>query len=133
MTTLKLETVKQEFDTWRASRSKIGKIPDHLWSKAVELLKNYSVTEITRALHLSGGQMKTRLEQLEITTKTKLPSKFLEISTSNILTTTFSNHALKIVLTRSDGATIVLEQVPENTLMQIVNNFFMPRGVACCN
>jgi hypothetical protein len=77
--------------------------------------------------------MKTRREQLEITTKTKLPSKFLEISTSNILTTTFSNHALKIVLTRSDGATIVLEQVPENTLMQIVNNFFMPRGVACCN
>jgi hypothetical protein len=132
MTTLKLEAVKQEFDTWRISRSKIGKIPDHLWNKALALLKYYSVSEITGALRLSGGQMKARRKQLEITTRTKFPSKFVEISTA----TTFGNSSttLKLGLTRADGATIMLEQVPETTLMHIINNFFMFKGgVACCN
>ncbi len=125
MATLKLETVKQEFDIWRASRSKIGKIPDHLWNKALALIKYYPVSEITGALRLSGGQMKARREQVEITTKAKLPSKFLEIPTTNVLATKFDNSftTLKISLTRADGATIMLEQLPETILMHIISNF----------
>jgi hypothetical protein len=140
MSKLTLEAVKQDFDSWRASRSKIGKIPDNLWAKALALLKHYPVTEIIRTLRLSGGQMKARREQFEVNVKIKKPprkkssSKFMEVPMPNMLAATFgtSGSESKIGLTRSDGATIIIEHIQEHTLMKILDNF-IAGGTVCYN
>jgi len=135
MTKLTLAAVKQDFDVWRASRSKIGKIPEPLWNKALELLKHCPISEISKALSLSGGQIKAKREQLTTTLKPNTLPKFVEISAPSVLAAPFGNSTAtcKLSLTRTDGATIMLEQVPEHILMQILGNFYMNGGLTCCN
>lgn len=129
MTGLTLEAVKQDFNTWRASRSKSGRIPNELWDKALSLLNNYQISEITKTLRLSGGQMKAKRERLAGFKKPKKLSKFVEVSLPTILQPTINNRALtcKIGLSRTDGTTLMIEHVPESTLMQILNNFIAGR------
>jgi len=57
-----LETVQQQFEAWRTSRSKRNQpIPKHLWQAAVELCENYSISQVSRKLRLSYMALKKRV------------------------------------------------------------------------
>jgi len=63
---LTIESVKQEFAQWRASRTKrIEPIPQHLWQTAVELCKTHRITHVCRHLRLSFADLKKHLPPKE--------------------------------------------------------------------
>ncbi len=60
---LTLESVKEKFEHWRATREKRGRIPDALWELVIPLAHQYSYTEIASALSVNHSQLKEHLQQ----------------------------------------------------------------------
>lgn len=56
-----LELVASQFEHWRATRGKRGRIPDALWALIAPLMSQYSHTEIAAALRLNHAHMKERV------------------------------------------------------------------------
>ena len=56
-----LETVVHQFEHWRTTRGKRGRIPDALWALVAPLMDQYSHNEITSALRLNHAQLKERI------------------------------------------------------------------------
>ena len=58
-----LEKVAQQFAAWRETRTKIGCIPDSLWSAAVNLFYSYnlSINKIARTLRLNYTDLKLHI------------------------------------------------------------------------
>ncbi len=59
-TTLTLELVAEHFEQWRRRKKKGERIPEHLWSEAIELLGRYGISQVTRKLRLSGTDLNKR-------------------------------------------------------------------------
>lgn len=57
----KLEKVRERFDDWRATRLKLGKIPEELWEAAIGLYPEYSICKIAETLRLNHGKLKKRI------------------------------------------------------------------------
>ena len=59
---LTMESVQQQFDQWRTSRTKkLEPIPQHLWQAAAELCKTHRITHVCRRLGLSFPALKKHL------------------------------------------------------------------------
>lgn len=56
-----LEVVVSQFEHWRATRGKRGRIPDALWALVAPLMGQYNHNEIAAALRLNHAQMKERV------------------------------------------------------------------------
>ena len=61
---ISLESVAQQFEHWRATREKRGKIPDALLALVIPLMNQYSHKEITSALKINFSQLKKRMPSL---------------------------------------------------------------------
>jgi hypothetical protein len=57
-----LDTVRSEFEAWRASRPRGTRIPQRLWDLAVELARDQGVSPISQALRLDYYSLQSRLE-----------------------------------------------------------------------
>jgi hypothetical protein len=55
-----LESVGHQFGTWRMRRRCRGQIPETLWQAAVELCRDHSIFEVSRALRLNYNGLKNR-------------------------------------------------------------------------
>jgi len=55
---LTLESVEQQFEAWRANRTKREPIPDPLWEAAAGLCRRYPITHVCRRLRLSFAKLK---------------------------------------------------------------------------
>ena len=58
---LTVDEVRARFEQWRQSRQGRARIPDELWSAAIELARRDGVNQTAAALHLDGGKLKRRL------------------------------------------------------------------------
>ena len=56
-----LEVVRHQFETWRKRRRCRSQIPESLWQAAVDLCKEHSVFEVSRALRLNYNGLKNRV------------------------------------------------------------------------
>jgi hypothetical protein len=56
-----LAAVVSQFEHWRSTRGKRGRIPDSLWALVAPLMDQYSHNEIASALKLNHAQMKKRV------------------------------------------------------------------------
>jgi len=56
-----LEVVRNQFETWRKRRRCRGPIPEPLWQAAVELCRDHSIFEVSRALRLNYNGLKHRV------------------------------------------------------------------------
>ena len=56
-----LEVVRNQFKTWRKRRRCQSQIPESLWEAAVELCKEQSIWEVSRALRLDYNVLKRRV------------------------------------------------------------------------
>ena len=56
-----LESVRHQFGTWRKRRRCRGEIPEALWQAAVELCRDRSIFEVSRALRLNYNGLKNRV------------------------------------------------------------------------
>jgi hypothetical protein len=61
--------VQAQFDDWRNSRRKRGRIPNELWIQAIELARIYGISQVSSSLRLNYIRLKERLE------KALLPAK----------------------------------------------------------
>ena len=95
--------VQAQFDDWRNSRHKRGRIPNELWIQAVELARVYGISKISSSLRLNYARLKDRLqnESLSAGQNHDAPDlTFIELQPSQ------NDHSDKCVidLKRQDGA-----------------------------
>lgn len=57
---LTLETAAEHFEQWRRNKRKGERIPEQLWSEAIDLVDRYGVSQVTRTLRLSGTDLNKR-------------------------------------------------------------------------
>ncbi len=57
---LTLQGVAEHFEAWRRDKKKGERIPDGLWSEAIALLSDYSLSEVVRTLRLCSKDLKKR-------------------------------------------------------------------------
>ena len=60
-TGISADGVPERFAEWRRTRAKKARIPDELWSAAVELARRDGVNRTAQALHLDGGKLMRHL------------------------------------------------------------------------
>ena len=53
--------VRTRFENWRQNRRGKARIPDELWSAAVEVARRDGVNQTATVLHLDGGKLKRRM------------------------------------------------------------------------
>jgi hypothetical protein len=53
--------VRTRFEEWRLNRKGKARIPDELWSAAVEVARRDGVNQTATVLHLDGGKLKRRM------------------------------------------------------------------------
>ena len=61
----RLETVQDQFSAWRKTRKKRGPIPESLWDAAVSLVDDFSINELSKALHLNYSNLKDHIETIQ--------------------------------------------------------------------
>ena len=77
-----LESVQYQFEKWRETRKKRREpIPEKLWAAATGLCNQYSINQISRALHLNYMDLKKRIPgQKSVLKKKRLSSPcFIEL------------------------------------------------------
>ena len=58
--TLDIDKVRARFENWRQTRKGKARIPDELWSAAVEVARRDGINPTAVTLHLNGGKLKQR-------------------------------------------------------------------------
>ncbi len=78
-TAISLETVKQEFQQWRASRKHRSRIPEELWEAAASLSEQYSVHYISRSLGLNHSALRDRVSARSMGGNKDIQTCFFEL------------------------------------------------------
>ena len=77
--TLKLDEARTRFENWRQSRRGKQRIPDELWSVAIEVARRDGVNPTAVALHLDGGKLKRRMAAADSLPGKAMPPTFVEL------------------------------------------------------
>ena len=75
---LTVDEVRTRFEDWRQNRRGKQRIPEELWSAAIELARRNGVSPTATALHLDGGKLKRRMMTAPISGKVA-PTAFVEL------------------------------------------------------
>jgi hypothetical protein len=77
--TLNLDEVRTRFENWRQNRQGKERIPDELWSAAIEVARRDGVNPTAAALHLDGGKLKRRMMAADSVSTKDMRPKFVEL------------------------------------------------------
>jgi hypothetical protein len=77
--TLNLDEVRTRFENWRQNRQGKQRIPDELWSAAIEAARRDGVNPTAAALHLDGGKLKRRMVAADSESSKAMPPTFVEL------------------------------------------------------
>ena len=77
--TLDTDQVRTRFESWRQTRKGKARIPDELWSAAVEVARREGVNHTAAALHLDGGKLKRRMMATGRVRDKTMPPAFVEM------------------------------------------------------
>ena len=64
-----MQSAINAFEEWRTTRNCREPIPERLWLLVKPLTKHYSLSQITKNLHLNTTQIKTQLNKLTLSEK----------------------------------------------------------------
>ena len=82
--TLNLDEVRTRFENWRQNRQGKERIPDELWSAAIEVARRDGVNSTAAALHLDGGKLKRRMMAADSVSTKAMPPTFVELLASTV-------------------------------------------------
>ena len=82
--TLNLDEVRTRFENWRQNRQGKERIPDELWSAAIEVARRDVVNPTAAALHLDGGKLKRRMMAADSVSTKAMPPTFVELLASTV-------------------------------------------------
>lgn len=80
---LNIEDVSTRFAQWRQTRQGKARIPDELWSAAVDVARRDGVNRTAAALHLDGGKLKRMMMTSHARRSKTLPPAFVELIATN--------------------------------------------------
>jgi hypothetical protein len=122
-TSFTLESLRVELDNWRSTRTKQGRIPDDLWTKAISLLGKYSMSQLSRELRVSNAQIRAKLNLLN-KPKSAASEPFIEVPIPSLKhESTEVNLGSRIEIKRADGASMVIEHLNEQSLSNLLSKF----------
>ncbi len=78
-----IDTVCSRFEEWRQTRKGKARIPDELWSAAVEVARREGINRTAAALHLDGGKLKRRMMASDSVPSTGVQPAFVELLNSS--------------------------------------------------
>jgi ferric-dicitrate binding protein FerR (iron transport regulator) len=55
-----LAAARAEFEAWRSARPGRGRLPEHLWNRAIAVLDHYPLAVVSRELRLNSARLKAR-------------------------------------------------------------------------
>ena len=111
-----LESVKQQFDHWRATRGKRGRTPDALWELVVPLMHQYKHAEISSVLSVNHSQLKKQLQQFS--SSQKEVTQFVECSLPN-RAPEITNSVLEFI--SKNGSPVKISGITTTEMMPIVS------------
>lgn len=126
-----LPSVIDAFKSWRNTREKICRIPDHLWELAVNLWPRYPVDTIRKNLGLNWGDLKKKIDELSVNDSIKPPDRhanpsstspsFVELKLSSQEPSSYLNPCPRcaIELTKPDG-TMMKILAPDNAPLNLL-------------
>ena len=79
--TFNLDEVRTCFENWRQNRRGKQRIPEELWSAAIELARRDGVNATAAALHLDGGKLKRRMVVADSVSGKVMQPTFVELIT----------------------------------------------------
>jgi 2-hydroxychromene-2-carboxylate isomerase len=79
-----VDEVRARFEEWRQTRKGKARIPDELWSAAVEVARREGVNRTAAALGLDGGKLKRYLVGSNSVSSRAVPSAFVELMASEV-------------------------------------------------
>lgn len=151
---LDLDDVKQNFEQWRGSRTKQGKIPDYLWAQTLNLIGRYNMSKIVQTLGMSTQQLKSKMNEVaDAEFEALRQAHFAEVavattheaadtadvapeppvkqvskpSVSNVVP--FTNRPAAsthdITITRKDGSTLTVSGMSRDDVAQIIRDFLV--------
>ena len=74
-----IDEVRTRFESWRQTRKGKARIPEGLWSAAVEVARRDGVNQTAAALHLDGGKLKRRMMATSSAPDKTMPPAFVEM------------------------------------------------------
>ena len=82
---LTVDEVGARFEQWRQNRQGRARIPDELWSAAIELARRDGVNQTASALRLDGGKLKRLMTPDRAPADRPTPAAFLELMPSGTI------------------------------------------------
>jgi hypothetical protein len=77
-----IDTVRSRFEEWRQTRKGKARIPDELWSAAIEVARREGINRTAAVLHLDGGKLKRRMLASDSVPSRGAPPAFVELLNS---------------------------------------------------
>lgn len=77
--TIDIDEVRSRLEIWRQTRKGKARIPDELWSAAVEVARRDGINQTATALHLDGGKLKRRMMAARSAPDHTMPPVFVEM------------------------------------------------------
>jgi len=74
-----VDEVRSHFERWRRTRQGRARIPDELWSAAIQLARRDGVHRTATSLHLDGGKLKRRMVASPTVPSKPMPPAFVEL------------------------------------------------------
>jgi len=77
-----IDGVRSRFEQWRQTRQRKARIPDELWTAAIEVARRDGVNQTAAALHLDGGKLKRLMVASNPVSRKALAPAFVELMAS---------------------------------------------------
>ena len=74
-----IQALRLRFERWRRTSKSKTRIPDELWSAAVELARQYGINRTAAPLRLDGGKLKRLVLAAGRSSRKPAPPKFVEV------------------------------------------------------
>ena len=125
--TLTLNGVAKHFEQWRSTKKKGERIPERLWSEAIGLLGEHSLSQVTRTLRLGWADLNQRRRMMDSGKDRQSiggAMAFVEIDTSVVDQTLMpSDSTVAIELERSDGLRLRLHRAKRADMLALIERF----------
>lgn len=133
---LTLDQVKKAFINWRRDPGKSARIPEPLWDQVIALLAHYPRSKVLHTLGISTSQLQKKLKDciqqpyLKPDTPTtshhvvsSSQEKFVKATVATPRPLAVTSHFHDVILTRSNGATLHIQQLQRDDMLKLVDQF----------
>lgn len=109
LSSAQVKEVGRQVAHWRRTRRKRSPMPPALWGAAVSLARTHGVYAIARALRVSYGTLKQRVEQRPagLSLGSREESGFVEVPAAQLVSS-FEAASTVVEFSGSDGASLVI-------------------------